>query len=129
MTHSMKRHTWQAAALAVLCVVMVGCKTPDPTVKNRMGTFSTLLDAEPPAVVEAVKDEFESMGLMGVEGTSTDLDGQVSASTAQDRKITVKVNRTGENVSRLKVHVSPMGDTDISMTIIQRIRNRLNGDK
>ena len=129
MSRMIQRHVWSVAALAALCTVMVGCKTADPTVKNSMGTFSTLVDAEPPAVVDAVKAEFESMGLMAVEGTSTDLDGKVSASTAQDRKISVKVNREGENASRLKVHVTPVGDTDISMTIIQRVRSRLGGDK
>lgn len=129
MKRVLNRRAWPVAALALLCAVVVGCKTSDPGVKNTMGTYSTLIDAEPPAVVDATNSIFESMDLKAIESTSTDLDGEVTAQTAQERKITIKVNREGENSSKVRVSVTPLGDEDISMTIINRIRDRIGADK
>ncbi|MCO6437484.1 MAG: DUF3568 family protein [Phycisphaerae bacterium] len=104
-----------------LCVLLSGCQT----VKKATGSYEAYMQADPERVVSAARASMEELGLIGVVAQSTKLDGELSARTAQDKTVTVSVQREGEDVSRMTVRVGTFGDKAMSQTIIRKTMDRL----
>lgn len=111
--------------LTVGLLLVVGCKTDQPGVTNRLGTIKATLAAAPPAVTEAAKEVLEDMDLIIISSSSTSIDGRVIARTAQDVKVRVDSEKVGENVSEVFVRVGSLGDTDLGLTILEEIKEEL----
>ena len=116
-----------ALAMVGLSILMFSaCKTSQPGVKNVAGTYSEMIDATPPQVTAAAQEVLNQMKLLGVEAESTDLDGKVTARTAQDKTVTVRVEKQSSHVSRMRVRVGRLGDQAISITILEKIKEKLS---
>ena len=111
--------------LAVCMMLAVGCKTDQPGVTNRAGTFKATLAAGPAAVTEAAKEVMEDMDLIVISSEATAIDGRVIARTAQDVKVRIDSKQVGESVSEVFVRVGKLGDKDLSLTILDEIKEEL----
>ncbi len=58
------------------------------------------------------------------EGKSA-IDASITARTGQDRKITIKLDRTGENLTRVRIRVDTFGDETLSRLILDKIKSNL----
>ncbi len=120
--------TKSRVALGLLCVcmlAMVGCKTEQPGVVNRVGTIKATLAASPAAVTEAANEVLSEMDLIVINSSSTAIDGRVVARTAQDVKVRVDSEKIGESVSEVFIRVGKLGDADLSLTILNEIKEEL----
>jgi len=112
--------------LLTVCLLWVaGCKTEQPGVTNRIGTIKAVLAASPSAVIEAANEVLGDMDLVIINSNSTSIDGRVIARTAQDVKVRVDSTKVGENVSEVFIRVGKFGDTDLSLTILDKIKEEL----
>jgi L-fucose isomerase-like protein len=94
--------------------------------KKMTGTYEVSLAAEPDHVVAAVEAALKELELGTVTASATKLDGEVSAKTAQDKDVKIKVKRSGEGVSSMSVHVGAFGDETISNAIIAKTKEHLD---
>lgn len=125
----MKSMLVPTALLAPLLLAPAACKTSQIGVTNRLGTIKTMLDSPPDRVIAAAEEVLREMDLEILEARSTSLDGRVEARTANDRPILVKTELAGNNVSEVSIRVgSTLGDEALSLQILNRIKERLNGE-
>lgn len=120
--------TRSRVVLGLLCVcflTMVGCKTEQPGVVNRAGTIKATLAASPAAVTEAANEVLSEMDLIVINSSSTSIDGRVIARTAQDVKVRVDSEKVGESVSEVFIRVGKLGDADLSLTILNEVKEEL----
>ena len=101
--------------LCICLLMMVGCKTEQPGVVNRVGTIKATLAASPAAVTEAANEVLDDMDLIVINSSSTAIDGRVVARTAQDVKVRVDSQKVGENVSEVFIRVGKLGDSELSL--------------
>ena len=111
--------------LCICLLMMVGCKTEQPGVVNRVGTIKATLAASPAAVTEAANEVLDDMDLIVINSSSTAIDGRVVARTAQDVKVRVDSQKVGENVSEVFIRVGKLGDSELSLTILNEIKEEL----
>jgi len=113
------------ALLAVGLLVLAGCQTDQPGVTNRAGTIKATLAAGPSAVTEAAVNVLEDMDLIIINQAATAIDGRVVARTAQDVKVRVDSEKIGQGVSEVYIRVGKLGDADLSMTILNEVKEQL----
>ncbi len=119
-----KSRVW--CGMLVVCLLLAGgCKTEQPGVTNRVGTIKAVLAASPAAVTEAANEVLGAMDLIIINSTSTSIDGRIVARTAQDVKVRVDSTKIGENVSEVFIRVGRVGDADLSLTILNEIKEEL----
>ena len=111
--------------LCVCLLAITGCKTEQPGVVNRVGTIKATLAASPAAVTEAANEVLDEMDLIVINSSSTAIDGRVVARTAQDVKVRVDSGKVGENVSEVFIRVGKLGDSQLSLTILNEIKEEL----
>lgn len=113
----------KSAALLTVVVLMGGlsCRT----MQKATGTQEAFLSAAPDKVVEAAKDAIKGLELTIVSSSASKVDGQITARTAQDKAITVKVLREGDERSRMTVKIGTLGDRAIGEAIISETKKRL----
>ncbi len=122
--NTIRNRMW-LALLAMSLLLVGGCKTNEEGVTNRVGTIKATLAANPAAVTEAAKQVLEDLDLVIINASSTAIDGRVVARTAQDVKVRVDSERVGDNVSEVFIRVGTLGDTDLSLTILNEIKEEL----
>ena len=108
------------AALAV-CLLLGGCKTSEPNVRQFAASYRELIAANPPQIIEAAKLAVEEMKLILISSN----DEQVIARTAEDQKVTITVQPEGENISRVSVRVGTYGSEQTSLLILEKIKQML----
>ncbi len=112
--------------LLTVCLLWVaGCKTEQPGVTNRIGTIKAVLAASPSAVTEAANEVLGDMDLIIINSNSTSIDGRVVARTAQDVKVRVDSTKIGESVSEVFIRVGRLGDVELSLTILNKVKEEL----
>ncbi|MCE9592150.1 MAG: DUF3568 domain-containing protein [Planctomycetes bacterium] len=106
-------------------VSMTGCETSQAGVSNVAGTVNSVVGASPDKVAAAAKATLEDLKLASISASSTKVDGKVTAKTAQDRVVTIKIATAGENVSEVDIRVGDFGDEGLSMQILDGIKKRI----
>lgn len=107
--------------LMLLAAALSGCQTA----KKVVGTYEEQLKATPPEIVAAAQDALEELDLEVEESRSSQLDGIVTATTAQGQEIKVSVKREGDEQSRISIRVGALGDSGISNTILEKTKKNL----
>ncbi len=113
-----------AGVVAVtFCVLLVplACRT----VQKVTGTQEAFLQATPDRVVAAAEAALNELELTVVSSHASKVDGRITARTAADKSITVKVKRESDTTSRMTVKIGVVGDKPISEAIISETRKRL----
>ncbi|NOT02105.1 MAG: DUF3568 family protein [Phycisphaerales bacterium] len=120
----MRKTNWARAiaAGAIGLMGVTGCQTTRKVTGTRFEHFS----ANPDEVVEAAKGAAEELGLQMITSTSSKVDGQLQAQTAQGKTVTIEVNREAEGVSKVAVKVGTLGDEAVTNAILEKTRARLD---
>ena len=108
-------------------VVLPGCKTDEPGVTNRLGSYRVTMEAPPTEVADAAQEALEDLGLKRITAEATEVDMAVVGYTAQNDKATISGTRVGEASTDVSVRVGTFGDEDLSSTILRRIEENLQG--
>jgi len=126
-----RRPVWMSATCVAMLawVMLAGCSTSTPGVTNELGTIQATFGAAPPAVTDATATTLRNMDLTVDRKDATDIDGIVVARTAQDREVTVKINRAGDQMSRVSMRIGLFGDEQASIAVLDRIRRQLGVEK
>lgn len=109
---------------AAFTLTFAGCRAGEG-VTNVMGSYETFVAATPDEVAEAAVATINELDLVLIDKSATKLDAQVLARSAQDEPITIKIDREGNNVSKVRVRAGTVGDEDWSLQIIEGIKRRL----
>lgn len=110
----------------VLAMLFVAaCKTGEPGVRNQAGTVTTRLDHPPDVIVTATKKAVDELKLTLISSKATKLDGEVVARTAQGENVVVTVERETDTISKVWIRVGTTGDQDVSMTLLDKIKENL----
>lgn len=122
---------WIVLALAALmsglsgCLAVVAAGAAAGGVAYAKGDLEADVAATPPQAVEATRNALTQMGLAQIYAAATSLDGKVTARTANDRSVTVKVTGQGKQTSRLSIRVGVFGDEPLSREIYDKIKANL----
>ena len=102
-----------------------GCETSKPGVTNVVGTIEGYIDADPHQITAAAKAVAEELSLNEISANATALDGIVTAQTAREKKVKIKITSRGANVSKVAIAVGTFGDEAIGIDLFQRIEAKL----
>ncbi len=112
-------------ALAGLATFAPGCDSAQPGVSNEMGTYVARIKGEPDKVTAAAKAALDDLQFKFVMATNSKVDGYLTAKTAQNDDVVVKINSAGADLSKVEVKVGAFGDEGISLRIISGIQSKL----
>jgi hypothetical protein len=105
---------------------LTGCQTESPGATNTLGSYSTMIDGPPDKVTAASQKAANDLKLTDIVGTSTKVDGKVTANTAQGDAVTIDVAQAGDNVSKVTIRVGITGDDAVSKQLVDRIKSHLS---
>ncbi len=111
-------------ALFLALSLSFACQTSRPGVKNTLGTYSAHIDAAPASVTRATEAALQGLDLNITMVEATQLDGRVEARNANEKKVVVRSDLAGDNVSKVRIKVGS-GDEALSLKILDDIRARL----
>jgi len=89
-----------------------------------MTDFEATVDASPSQLVQATESTFEQMNLSHILVRRTSTEGEVTARTASDRKVTLRFEQeTG--LTRVWIRVGALGDETMSRDIFEKVRAQI----
>ena len=115
-------------AVVVTILVIVGCATSQEGVKSNYKTQWTQVSANPTVTTEAAKSVLEAEGLKEVKAETTNVDGKVTAKTADGTKVSVSVKKAGDTASEVSVSVGTMGDPELGAELARKIKTKAEGN-
>jgi hypothetical protein len=65
------------------------------------------------------------MGFVIGNSEKNDLSGSLTAYTADNKKVQIKLKRRAESITEIRIRVGTFGDESLSRLILERIRERL----
>ncbi len=113
-------------SMGVFLVNLTGCQTDTPGATSTLGAYSTMIDGPPDKVAAASQKAADDLKLTDIVGTSTKVDGKVTAKTAQGDAVTIDIDQAGENVSKVTIRVGVTGDDAVSKQLVGRINSHLS---
>jgi hypothetical protein len=111
--------------LGLMLLAHAGCQTAAPGVEDQMGTLETVIEALPPDVMRAAGQAMEDLQLTVVSSKTSGLDGSLIARTAQDKKVSIHVEKLSDTASQLRIRVGAFGDQDLALTILNKLKAKL----
>jgi hypothetical protein len=119
------RHIGALAAVVLGMVMVTGCKTAEPGVKNYAGTVCGVVHATPERVTAAARETLEELKLNSIFSEATRIDGKVMARTARDKTVDIEITTAPEESSKVQIRVAEFGDEELSLQILNRIRSKV----
>ena len=114
-----------AAFLLVATLAGVGCKsTHEEGVKSNLHTQWTDVSADTKTTTSIAEEVLKGEGLKDVSSSATGVDGKASGKMADDTKVTVSVEKKGDNMSQVSVNVGKLGDPKLGAEIARKIKMR-----
>jgi hypothetical protein len=110
---------------ALLLTGLTACQTATPGATDTMGVVSTNVTGATDKVTKAAQNACGDLKLTNIVASGTMVDGKVTANDAQGDAITIDIEKSGDNVSKVSVHVGLTGDADLSNQLIARINKDL----
>lgn len=116
-------------------VLLLGmsCKSNDgdngyvlsPTGEYSWGSLTKSFDQPVPQVANAVRDAFQQMNIRLIDQRVSDVTSHFDGRTSNDTKVNVDINRSGENVSKVKIGWGTLGNEDNSRALMRIINQNL----
>jgi hypothetical protein len=132
MNASTLRLRWAAILLAALplagltgCVVVAAGAAGAGAVAWVRGELDATLSNRFDAVEHATNRAIEQLQLAKVNETRSAIDAEFTARTGQDKRINIRINRTAENITRVRIRVGLVGDENLSRVILDKIKANL----
>ena len=115
------RRTALVALTVAVALAPVSCRT----VRKVTGTQEVFYQASPDRVVAATEAAMKALDLTVIHAVHSKIDGKIVGRTAQDKQITIRVERQGDEMSRVAIKVGYIGDKAIGHAIIAETKKRL----
>ena len=107
------------------CVVVAAGGAAGGTVAYIRGDLEAVEAKDIETVYKATEKAIEELGLVVSKKTKDALSAKIIARDAQDKKITIKLNATTEETTKLSIRVGMFGKETKSRLIYQKIRDNL----
>jgi Protein of unknown function (DUF3568) len=112
-----------AASMALTgCVAVMAGAAGAGTVAYLRGELDAPLDASYPQAVSGVDRAIKQLEFARISDKQDALTAIFIARTAEDKKITIKVTKVGDQTSKVAIRVGWLGDESLSLTILSRIK-------
>lgn len=115
--------------LAAAAVVSSGCvaarNAAENTVSTIRGATEVVLEKPVDKVGRAAEAAVREMKFSAIESRIDAVSGIVTARTAQDTKIEVRVNKVSDNTTHVTILVGTFGDEALSREILAQMKKRL----
>ncbi len=119
-------------AILMSVVVAAGCsssvqETDGSTVQFKwlQGELKTALSHPLPEVEQATRAAFDELRLVGIDGSSNALKGQLRALMSDGTRVQVKLKAAGSENTFLFIKVGTIGDKPISLQILRHVEREL----
>lgn len=116
-------------SLAVLASISAGCvaarNAAEDTVSTIRGATEVVLDKPIERVGRAAETAVRDMKFSAIDSRIDAVSGIVTAKTAQDTKIEIRVNKVSDNTTHVMILVGTFGDEALSREILSQIKKRL----
>jgi hypothetical protein len=89
------------------------------------GDLEATLNADPRQIEQAAIKAFEELSIPLVSSKSSALDGEVIGRTATDTKVSIKIESTETDKSRISIRVGTFGDQQMSRRLLDEIQQQL----
>ena len=89
------------------------------------GELESLLDQPYSKVVDATRAALKDMEYARISEKKDALEAELIYRTALDKKVTIKINKTADKMTRVKIRVDLMGDEALSNVILEKIKANL----
>jgi|GEM_PF-259341 len=123
---------WVAAGALVLvlafssgCVAVIAGAGAGAAVAYVRGDLDATLSASFETTVRAANAALGDLKFAKVSERKDALQAILVARNAADKKIEIRVERIGENVSKLKIRVGVFGDEALSLAILEKVKANL----
>jgi hypothetical protein len=114
-----------AAVLLTGCVAVVAGAAGASAVAYTLGRLDARLDAPFEKAVPAASRALKQLQFADIKERQDALDAILQARTAEDKKVDVKVSRTGPDSSKVSIRVGLVGDEAKSLAILDKIKANL----
>jgi hypothetical protein len=112
--------------MGIALLVLNGCSTSQPGATDTLGSYSTNIAATPDKVTTAADKACEDLKLVNINSSGTQVDGKVTAQTAQGQDVTIDIAQGGDQVSTVTIRVGTTGDDAISKELVDHIKSHLS---
>jgi len=109
----------------LLLMNITGCGTSQRGTTDTLGSYSANVNGTPDKATKAAEKSCEDLKLTDIVATGTKVDGKVTAKNAQGDTITINIEQSGENVSKVSIRVGTTGDDAVSKQLIDGINSHL----
>ncbi|HOP46909.1 MAG TPA: DUF3568 family protein [Desulfobacteraceae bacterium] len=107
------------------CAAVIAGGAGAGTVAYIKGELQTNLDASLEKSVEATKLAVDNLKFIKISEQVDSLTGEIIARTAQDKKITIKLNKFTEKTTKISIRVGVFGDQSLSQSLLEEIKEEL----
>ena len=113
-----------ASLLALMpgCVVVAAGAAGAGAVAWVRGELDATLGNRYDAVARATDRALADLKYAKISERLDALEGEITARTAMDKKIAITLNKTGDNLTRVRIRVGVFGDEQISRALLDRIK-------
>jgi Protein of unknown function (DUF3568) len=89
------------------------------------GDLETTLPNDYDQVVNSVREAVKTLEFVKVSDSKDAFKGVLIARTALDKKIVIDFTNAGKNLTNIKIRVGVFGDEQMSLAILEKIKNGL----
>jgi hypothetical protein len=107
------------------CLVIAAGAAGAGTVAFIRGELDATVSANLPTTTAAVDRALSQLQFVKVNSREDALSAVVNARTAQDKKIAITLNKTADNLTRIRIRVGVFGDESVSRALLDRIKTNL----
>lgn len=107
------------------CAAVIAGGAGAGTVAYIKGELQTNLEASLEKSVEATKLAVDNLKFIKISEQVDSLTGEIIARTAQDKKITIKLNKVTGKTTKISIRVGVFGDQSLSQSLLEEIKEEL----
>lgn len=122
---------WFCGWVLATCIASTGCAAmssgvaKEAGVKYFFGDLQGIVTTDVARTYEVAADVIDGMGLRVEKSGATEIDAEIVAYTARDRKVHLRIDSLGEGETKLSIRIGSLGDESLSLRIYQRIEEDL----
>ncbi|MFW6028558.1 MAG: DUF3568 family protein [bacterium] len=89
-----------------------------------VGKYTMTVNATPDKVTTAAREAVEQLNMTDIDSSGDGSEGKVTAMTSQQEKVTIDIEESGDNDSKVTIHTRG-GEAD---EVAQQIQDRIKGN-
>ncbi len=95
------------------------------TIAYIRGELDAAVPGDVAALSTAATKALEELRFAKISEDKSAVDAAIRARTGQDRKIDIRLNRTADNLTRVRIRVGTFGDEELSRLLLDKIKAKL----